>query len=48
MIAQGVDCFVEVGPGNVLAKLIERIDDSVRVASVGTLAEINAFVESLG
>ncbi|NSW55049.1 MAG: ACP S-malonyltransferase [Armatimonadetes bacterium] len=48
MIAQGVDCFVEVGPGNVLAKLIERIDSNVRVASVGTLAEINAFVESLG
>lgn len=34
MIAEGVNTFVEVGPGKVLSKLIARIDKSVRVTNV--------------
>ena len=33
-VAQGIDCVVEVGAGNSLAKLIRRIDKSVRCLPV--------------
>jgi len=35
MRAQGVERFVELGPGNVLAGLIRRIDRAAEVVSVG-------------
>ena len=35
LVAAGVDTFVEVGPGQVLAGLIRRIDRSVTAVSVG-------------
>ena len=34
MIAHGVDLFIEVGPGNVLTRLIRRIDYSVNSLSI--------------
>ena len=34
MIAQGVDTFIEVGPGNTLSGLIAKIDHTVRAFSV--------------
>lgn len=44
MVEQGVTQFVEVGPGDVLSKLMRRIDRGVSAASVGDLASIEALV----
>ena len=43
MVEQGVTRFVEVGPGEVLAKLMRRIDSSVTAVSVGDVASIEAL-----
>lgn len=40
MIEQGVTRFVEVGPKDVLAKLIKRIDGTVDATSVGDVAAV--------
>ena len=34
MRAQGVDTFVEVGPGHVLARMVKRISDRVTAVSL--------------
>jgi [acyl-carrier-protein] S-malonyltransferase len=51
MKAQGVDLFVEVGPGNVLTRLVRRIDYDVNSLSLsddyeGLLSERFGFVEA--
>lgn len=43
MLSQGVDTFVEIGPKDVLTKLIKRIDRKVRRANVGDVAGIEAW-----
>ena len=45
LIAEGVDTFVELGPGGVLTGLIKRIDGSVRAVSISTPAELEAAQE---
>jgi [acyl-carrier-protein] S-malonyltransferase len=45
IIAQGVTTFVEIGPKDVLAGLIRRIDKSVQTVNVGDVAGIEACVE---
>jgi [acyl-carrier-protein] S-malonyltransferase len=45
MVAMGVRLFVEIGPKNVLAGLIGRIDPNVEVVNVSDVASIEAFVE---
>ncbi len=47
MKAQGVDQTVEVGSGKILSGLIRRIDKEVATTSVGTPADIDAFLKSL-
>jgi [acyl-carrier-protein] S-malonyltransferase len=42
MLADGIDTFVEFGPGKVLAGLIRRIRKDARVVSVGDLAGLEA------
>lgn len=42
----GVTRFVEVGPGNVLAGLLRRIDRSATATGVGTAAEVEALLEA--
>jgi [acyl-carrier-protein] S-malonyltransferase len=46
MIRQGVDTFIEVGPGHVLSGLIRRIDRNVRTISINEPKDIEAL-ESL-
>lgn len=43
MIEQGVTRFIEIGPKNVLSKLVGRIDPSLEAHSVGDLASIGAM-----
>jgi [acyl-carrier-protein] S-malonyltransferase len=43
--AQGVTKFIEVGPKDVLAGLIRRINKDVHAVSVGDVASVKAFVE---
>ena len=47
LIREGVQTFVEVGPGNVLAGLIKRIDRSVKTISVSTPEEVDRLEETL-
>ncbi len=42
MAAQGVDAFVEVGPGSVLSGLVKRIAKGIPTRTVGTAAELEA------
>ncbi|MGG3279762.1 ACP S-malonyltransferase [Paenibacillus solani] len=41
MISQGVDTFVEIGPGSVLSGLIKKIDKSVKVINVNSLDSVS-------
>ena len=42
MIDQGVDQFVEVGPKDVLTKLVSRIEPSARATNAGDVASVRA------
>jgi [acyl-carrier-protein] S-malonyltransferase len=48
LVKEGVNTFVEVGPGNVLSGLVKRIDRSARTISVNTPAAIDRLEETLG
>ena len=48
MAAEGIATFVESGPGNVLAGLARRIDRSLSVQGIGTLAGLEAAIEAGG
>jgi [acyl-carrier-protein] S-malonyltransferase len=47
MISQGVDTFVEIGPKNVLSKLISQIDSRVRVFNVDKLQDVENVLKAL-
>jgi [acyl-carrier-protein] S-malonyltransferase len=47
LVKEGVNTFVEVGPGNVLSGLVKRIDRSARTISVNTPAAIDQLEETL-
>jgi [acyl-carrier-protein] S-malonyltransferase len=43
MIKNGVNEFIEIGPGKVLSGLVKRIDDKVRSKSVNTIEDIKSL-----
>lgn len=45
MIANGVDTFIEVGPGKVLSGLIKKIDKDVKIYSIEDISSLNLFIE---
>jgi [acyl-carrier-protein] S-malonyltransferase len=47
LVREGVQTFVEVGPGNVLSGLMKRIDRSVKTVSVNDLASLEKLKERL-
>ena len=47
LLSDGVGLFVEVGPGNVLTKLIPRISADARAISVGSLDELEALSQEV-
>jgi len=48
MMARGATTFVEVGPGQVLAKLVARTSAEARCFPVGTPEQLRAVVEEMG
>lgn len=46
MIAQGVDTFVEIGPGKTLAGFLRKIDRSVKVYNIQNAEDMYAVVEA--
>ena len=48
LVADGARTFVELGPGNVLAGLVKKIDRSVTVASVEDAGGLEALLRALG
>lgn len=47
MIADGVDTFVEIGPGKTLAGFMKRIDKEVKTYNVGTIEDVGNVLEAL-
>ena len=47
MIAEGVDTFLEIGPGKTLAGFLRKIDRSVKVYNIGTWEDIDKVVLEL-
>ncbi len=47
MKTEGVDTVVEIGAGRVLSGLVKRIDRELTATSVGTPADIEAFLKTL-
>ena len=47
MLADGVDTFIEIGPGKTLAGFMRRIDRSAKVYNVEKLEDVQKVVEAL-
>jgi [acyl-carrier-protein] S-malonyltransferase len=48
MLSQGVDTFIEIGPGKVLVGTVKKIDRSAKLFSVSDPANIKATMQELG
>ncbi|MBW7461376.1 malonyl CoA-acyl carrier protein transacylase, partial [Paenibacillus sepulcri] len=44
LIGQGVDTFIEIGSGTVLAGLIKKIDKSLKIISINSASSVEATV----
>lgn len=45
LIREGIDCFIEIGPGKVLSGLIKKINPDIEVYSVQTIDDIKNMEE---
>lgn len=46
MIADGVDCFIEIGPGKTLAGFMKRVNKEAKVFNVGTVEELELLLST--
>lgn len=46
MLADGVDTFIEIGPGKTLAGFLRKMSREVRVVNIETVENLNAFLET--
>ena len=47
MIAEGVDTFVEIGPGKTLAGFMKKIDKSVKMYNIASWEDVEKVVGEL-
>lgn len=47
MMADGIDCFIEVGPGKTLSGLVKKITADAQVYKVENTADLDALLQSL-
>ena len=47
LITSGIEVFIEVGPRNVLANLMKRIDRSVKCYSTDSLEKLNKVIDEI-
>ncbi len=47
MIADGVDTFIEIGPGKTLSSFMKKIDKTVKVFHIGTIDELEKVLETI-
>lgn len=47
LLADGVDLFIELGPGKVLTGLLKKIDRQAKVVTVSSCADLHAFVREI-
>ena len=43
MINNGVDQFIEIGPGKVLSGLIKRINKDIKISSINSQSDIESL-----
>ena len=48
MLADGVDLFIEIGPGRTLGGFMRKIDKEVRCVNIDKLTDLDKVLEELG
>ena len=48
MLKEGVDTFIEIGPGKVLSGFVKKIDKEAKVYSIETVEDMNNIIKELG
>ena len=43
MIDDGVDCFIEIGPGKILSGLIKRINRNVKIDTINDQSDVESL-----
>jgi [acyl-carrier-protein] S-malonyltransferase len=47
MLENGVDCFIEIGPGKTLTGFLRKIDRQVQVYNVSSFEDVQKVKEAL-